>query len=93
MIENVSVRAFKKFGDPIQNPKGEGKYMTLWIVPQYLRNAIKNLPARIYLNKQLISPLVTALENLIANGVADELETWDGSSRGRYEDTKTSIRH
>lgn len=52
--------------------------MALYIPSPELREAMPLLPKRIYCHKLLVEPLKTALENLVTNGVASELETWDG---------------
>lgn len=53
-------------------------WMMMWEVPHDIHDAIPALPRKIYCNKEIAKPLEQALKNLIANGVADELKTFDG---------------
>jgi hypothetical protein len=50
--------------------------LVVWTVPDELRRG--PIPPRIYLNKDMIKPLVQAFRNLIDRGFIDELKTWDG---------------
>jgi hypothetical protein len=36
------------------------------------------MPPRIYCNKALASPLLLALDNVVAAGLGSEVKTWDG---------------
>lgn len=61
-----------------ENTKFEGKFMTLWDVPEYINKAIPTLPNKIYCNKDITVPLETAFRNIINKGLASEIKTWDG---------------
>jgi hypothetical protein len=73
----TSKQCLDKFGDPTIS-SNEGKYMTLWIVPKYIRDNIPVIPAKIYCNKQMIFPLEVAFYNIINEDLENEVKTWDG---------------
>ena len=51
--------------------------MTLWHVPDELEIGV--IPRKIYCNRDLVTPLRSALINLVSRGYAEsELLTWDG---------------
>ena len=50
--------------------------MVLWNQPFSLSLGV--VPRRIYCNRDLVSPLETALRNLVDRGFLSELRTWDG---------------
>lgn len=50
--------------------------MVLWDVPTELEIGV--IPKRIYCNREMITPLDTAFQNLITRGFVTELKTWDG---------------
>lgn len=62
----------KKYGPPANN----NKWLVMWNVPSELH--FLPIPKKIFLNKDLIKPLLGALENLIKRGFAHEMKTWDG---------------
>lgn len=69
----------KRFGNPVTNQLAfERQHMVVWNVPADIRQAIPALPARIYCNKVIVAPLETALRRCIAEGVHDEIRTYDG---------------
>lgn len=72
----TSKQCLERFGEPDIN--FERKHMILWDVPQEINNALPALPNKIYCNKLLVSPLESALRNVINRGLAKELKTWDG---------------
>jgi len=72
---------YKYYGDPY-TLWDEGIYMTVWDVPQYIKDNIPALPRRIYCNKEMIVPLEVAFLALINNGHAAEVKTWDGCFSG-----------
>jgi hypothetical protein len=67
----TSEQCFAKYGDPYME-----KHMALFVVPSELRQG--KIPAKIYCNKDLVSPLKSAFANLIHREYIDELKTWDG---------------
>ena len=68
----TSAQCLKRYGPP-EAEKG----LTVWYVPEELR-VIEALPARIYINKDMVTPLRDALYHLIVRKHAKELKTWDG---------------
>lgn len=67
----TSAQAFKKYGDPTKESN-----MTLWDVPGHLEVGV--IPKKLYCNKDMILPLSTAFNNLVARGKVSELKTFDG---------------
>ena len=67
----TSAQCIKKYGDPTKENN-----MALWDVPTHLEVGV--IPKRIYCNRDLVQPLATAFQNLIATGKVSELKTWDG---------------
>ncbi|ACT96717.1 M15 family metallopeptidase [Dyadobacter fermentans] len=68
-----------KFGDPYKNRLGfERKWMVFWEVPREITEAIPMIPKKIYLNYYAIVPLEDTFRELIANGLHEEIKTWDG---------------
>ncbi len=61
-----------------ENTLFESKFMTLWVVPAYLRISLPALPSKIYCNKDLVAPLDAALYNVVQRGLTREFKTWDG---------------
>lgn len=68
---------YEKWGDP-HTTFDEGKYMAVLDVPEWAYSRIKALPKRIYCNRQMEVPLLTAFWNIIDRGLENEVETWDG---------------
>lgn len=62
---------FNKYGHPDLHTG-----LQMWTVPAHLRKS--PIPAKLYLNKDMIGPLTQALENLMERGFIAELKTWDG---------------
>ncbi len=83
----TSAQALKKYGDPATR-NDEGLYMVTWEVPSDIREELSHVrfsalgtigfPTKIYLNKDIQEALEEALRNVISNGFAEELKTWDG---------------
>jgi hypothetical protein len=67
----TSAQALKKYGPPEKE-----LHMTLWEVPAHLW--ADPLPKKIYCNKDLVKPLLSAICELHATGHIKELKTWDG---------------
>lgn len=68
------------YGDPSKdNITFEHKWMMLLNLPADITAVIKNLPARLYVNKELALPLVDTLRELIKRGLHTEIKKWDGS--------------
>lgn len=65
----TSQDCLKKYGAPELE-----KNMTVWTPPR----KIKTIPNRIYCNRDLITPLNTAIGNVIDRGLSSEIRTWDG---------------
>lgn len=62
-----------KYGPPEQEHN-----LTLWDVPAHINKLLPTVPDKIYCNKDLIFPLEQAFFNVLANGLEDEIMTWDG---------------
>ena len=79
----TSSDCLKKYGNPLL-PSGEVNaemqrlHMELWIPSTNIREAIPAIPGRIFLNKDLKSPLENALNDLVFFDLACHLMTWDG---------------
>lgn len=67
----TSADCWKKYGNPFKE-----KNMILWVVPNYLH--IGPVPRKIYCNKDMIVPLTNAFENVLKEGISDQIKTWDG---------------
>jgi len=67
----TSAQALKKYGLPEKEA-----HMTLWEVPAHLW--VAPLPKKIYCNKDLVKPLLSAICELHATKHIKELKTWDG---------------
>lgn len=85
---------FKKFGDPTTT-FDEGKYLSVWDVPEYIEQNIPTIPRRIYCNHQMVVPLEVAFLNVIDRGLKDKIKTWDGCYQVRpirgYKSTVTKL--
>lgn len=67
------------FGNPtLDNVSFERRWMTLWDVPQDIKQAIPALPKKLYCNRLLVEPLERTFRALIAAGLHREIRTWDG---------------
>lgn len=83
----TSKQALKAFGDP-RLLSTQQKWMTLWIVPNDIREAFAHVyfadlgtigfPKKIFGHKLFIPLLEKALRNVIERGLAEELKSWDG---------------
>jgi hypothetical protein len=71
-----SDNCIKRFGEP--NKAMESAHLTLWEVPQYIKDSIPTIPRKIYCNKQMVLPLEIAFLNIIDRGLTDQVKTWDG---------------
>ena len=77
----------KKYGDP-SLMETQSKNFELWIVDADIQEAFKHVrfsavgtigfPKKIFLNKDMKTPLQNALRTLICRGLTKELKTWDG---------------
>jgi hypothetical protein len=67
----TSQQALKKYGDPHSQ-----RAMVVWDVPTNLE--IGFIPKKIYCNRDMVTPLSNAFQNLITRGFVSELKTWDG---------------
>jgi hypothetical protein len=67
----TSAMALKKYGLPEKENN-----MTLWDVPDHLQ--VSPIPDKIYCNKDMVKPLLSAICELHATGYIKELKTWDG---------------
>lgn len=71
--------AFSKYGSP--DVTFERKWMTVIDFTKKagnLKKLIPALPDRAYVNKDIVGPLLDALNNLIERNHRHELKTWDG---------------
>ena len=73
----TSQELYKRWGDPFET-SDEGRYMTVWNVPEYVFKYIPEIPRRIYCNKQMCLPLELAFLAAINRGLTEEIKTWDG---------------
>ena len=64
------------YGDP--NPEFERKYMGIYTVPDDIHEAIKPLPKRIYMNKDMMQPFENSLIDIFNNGLTEEIKEWGG---------------
>lgn len=71
----TSAQCLKKFGEPDIN--FERKHMVLLRLDSY-RELIPALPAKVYCNRIMEKPLLTALNNIVDRGMTSEFKTWDG---------------
>jgi D-alanyl-D-alanine carboxypeptidase len=75
----------KKMGNPMQaQEKFESFWMVLWEVPQDILDGIPCLPKKIYINNLIQIPLEKTLRQLIKEGFASEIKTFDGCFNVRY---------
>lgn len=67
------------YGNPVEdNVTFEHKWMMLYHLPGSITNNIKNIPAKIYCNKEFIPPLQDILLELIKRNLHSEIKTYDG---------------
>lgn len=67
----TSKQCIDRYGAPEKE-----SFMVLWNVPTELEVGV--IPKRIYCNRDMVTPLDNALQNLITTGFVKELKTWDG---------------
>lgn len=78
------------YGNPAKdNVSFEHKWMVLYQLPGSITSQIKNLPAKIYCNKDLIEPLEQTLLELIKRNLHGEIKTYDGCFCIRYQRDST----
>lgn len=80
-------QALKKYGDPYL-VSTQNNHFELWLVPQDIQDAFKHVrfsalgtigfPKKIFLNKDMKTPLEHALRHLMQFKLTKELKTWDG---------------
>ena len=80
----TSAQCLKKYG-PAELEKG----MIVWVIPPELH--IKTMPAKLYCNRDMITPLTRALTNLIQRKRDNELKTFDGCFNIRKKRGLTSM--
>jgi hypothetical protein len=69
----------ERFGDPLNDQRTfEKNHMMLWDIPAEINKAIPALPNKMYINKIMEVPLEVVFRRLIAEGVEDEILTYDG---------------
>jgi hypothetical protein len=83
----TSAQCLKKYGNP-NLLETQSKHFVVWEVPLDIQNAFKHVrfsavgtigfPKKIFLNKDFKPLLEKALRNVILNGFANQLKTWDG---------------
>jgi D-alanyl-D-alanine carboxypeptidase len=66
-----------KYGSPT-DPHFEPKWMTLFIPDMDIHEAIAPLPAKIYMNKDLVEPFKKALQAIYDGNFEDQLQEWGG---------------
>lgn len=84
----TSKDCFKKYGDPTLLATQQ-KWLVVWDVPSEIE--IGFIPKKLYCNKDLIVPLETAFRALIAEGIVDEIHSWDGCWNIRKKRGQTSM--
>ena len=67
----TSAQAQARYGSPDSE-----KAMVLFHVPDALQHG--HIPARIYCNRDLVTPLTKAFENIHNRGLGEQIKTWDG---------------
>jgi hypothetical protein len=67
----TSAQALAKYGDPHLE-----RAMVLFDVPAQLE--LYAIPRRVYCNRDLAAPLHKALKQVVAEGLAEHIKTWDG---------------
>lgn len=65
-----------KWGNP--SNFNEGLFMSLYYIPQDIRDCIPCLPEKIYCNNDFKGPFEQGLQNVIERGLQDEIKTWNG---------------
>jgi hypothetical protein len=81
-----------KLGNPVTNQLAfEHQHMILWDVPALINIEILPIPNRIYVNKRIVAPLESTFRRLIAEGVHQEIKTWDGCFVVRKQRGSTAI--
>ena len=96
----TSAQCLKKYGDP-NLAATQAKHFELWIVEQDILDAFAHVkfsalgtigfPKKIFLNKDMKTPLQNALRTLICREVTKELKTWDGVFVIRTKRALTSL--
>lgn len=96
----TSSQALKKYGDPNLETT-QSKHFELWIVDSDILEAFAHVkfsalgtigfPKKIFLNKDMKTPLQNALRTLICRGLTKELKTWDGVFIIRKKQALTSL--
>ena len=96
----TSAQSLKKYGDP-NLLETQSKHFELWIVENDILEAFKHVrfsvlgtigfPKKIFLNKDMKTPLQNALRTLICRGLTSELKTWDGVFIIRTKRALTSL--
>jgi len=65
-----------KYGEP--NVQMEYKHMQVWDIPAAINRQLPDTPDRVYCNKDMVNPLLCALQNVVQRDLQDEIKTWDG---------------
>ena len=64
------------YGEP--NPEFERKYMGIYLPPADIHELIVPLPAKIYMNHDMMQHFENALIDVCNNGFADQIKEWGG---------------
>ena len=67
-----TIDCITKYGQP----SAKSKYLTLYDIP--IEYQIETFPKRLFVNKDLIEPLTTALLNIKIAGIEKQIKTFDG---------------
>jgi hypothetical protein len=87
MVTVTSQNCLKKYGQP----SASNKHLVVWFVPKEIHDKIPTIPLKIFLNKDIIEPLTKALQNVIEEGLEEEIHTWDGCFNIRAKRGLTSM--
>lgn len=72
-------KLIERYGNPASdNVTFEHAWMTLLVLPGSITDYIKNIPAKLYVNKDLVEPLQDTLLELIKRNLHTEIKTFDG---------------
>lgn len=78
------------YGNPAKdNVTFEHKWMVLCQLPGSITGPIKNIPAKIYCNKELVQPIQDTLLELIKRNLHQEIKTYNGCFCIRYQRNST----
>lgn len=88
----TTAQLLARYGNPVANQKlFEKNWMVLIVVPQDIHTEIPCLPLHLYLNKDIVMPLLKTYRDLISADLHHEIKTWDGCFNVRAQRGSTVI--